>query len=192
MALRLAFELVVVFVGVYAAFAVSEHQARREADQRRTQIRAALMEEIHEVVLNTRRVSQSMPGVLAAYDSAIAAGARPPLEPMLEPVRIQTHIWDATLQSNAIDLLDVPTVVRLSAFYNELNLGFEQLNQLRHLSEQLLLPNLGAGADEFYDPTTGRVRPQYAWYFAGLRRLGELTTAITARGEALMEELEGV
>ena len=40
-------------------------------------------------------------------------------------MRVQTHMWEATLQSGALDLSDVPTVYRLSQFYNELNAGFD-------------------------------------------------------------------
>ena len=54
-ALRLAFELVVVFVGVYAASAVAQYQERQAADEWRHQIRVALIREIESITRNTRR-----------------------------------------------------------------------------------------------------------------------------------------
>jgi hypothetical protein len=186
----LALELMVVFVGVYTAFALSEYEAGRRAAQRRHQLESGLVREIRDITSNTRRVAESLPPQLARFDSAVAAGARPPLQPWIEPVRVQTHMWEATLQSGGLDLFDVPTVYALSEFYNGLNAGFEQLAQLRELSQTVLIPNLGRGADEFYEPDTGKLRPKYDWYRSGLGRLSRLAAGITASGDSLVSLLE--
>jgi hypothetical protein len=189
--LRLTLELLVVFIGVYAAFALSEHRAQRESAERRDQLQLALIREIEGVTENTRRAAESAPRGLAALDSMIAAGERPPLQPMLEPVRFESHMWEATLQSGGLELFPVPLVYRMSEFYNHLNMGFEQLAQLRSLSETVLVPHLGEGPDEFYDPATGRLRPKYHWYPQGIRNLGSVAAQITEAGDALLDELRG-
>lgn len=71
-------------------------------------------------------------------------------------------MWNGTLDSDGMELLDIPTIYSLSRFYNSLNAGFEQLAQLRSLSETMLLPNADRPASEFYDPATGELRPRYA------------------------------
>jgi hypothetical protein len=187
--LRLALELLVVFIGVSAAFAMSEYEKRRDAADRRHQLQLALVSEIEDITSNTRRVAEASPVMMARFDSLVAAGARPPLDPMIEPVRVDTHMWEATLQSGGLDLFDVPTVHRLSQFYNQLNAGFEQLDQLRTLSETVLIPNLGLGAEEFYDPADGQLRPKYQWYRSGMQRLGYLAITITAMGDSLARDL---
>lgn len=189
---RFAVELLVVFVGVYAAFALSEHQRQRVAEVRREQLELALVHEIQGVIENTGRVAASIPSSLENFDSLVAADARPQLRPMIEPVRVETHMWEAVLQSGGLDLFDVPTVYRLSQFYNQLNAGFEQLAQLRSLSETVLIPNLGQDEDEFYDPESGELRPKYAWHRHGLGRLGHLSAGITALGDSLVAELTTV
>lgn len=187
-AARLGAELVVVFIGVYAAFALSEYESEREASVRRQQLQAALVREIRDITSNTRRVATQIPLEVARFDSAVAAGRRPALNPLMEPVRVDTHMWQATLQSGALDLFDVPTVYRLSEFYNELNAGFEQLSQLRQLSETVLIPALGQSSDEFYGPDN-RLRPKYRWYRDGLRRLSAVAARITAKGDSLVAAL---
>lgn len=187
---ELALELAVVFFGVYAAFALSEYEAKRHAVERQHQLQSALVREIRDITSNTRRVAVGLPPQLARFDSAVAAGGRPPLQPWIEPVRVQTHMWDATLQSGALDLFDVRTVYALSRFYNELNAGFEQLSQLRTLSETVLIPNLGKDKDEFYESGSGRLRPKYHWYPSGLERLSGLAASITALGDSLVTVLE--
>ena len=78
---------------------------------------------------------------------------------------------------------------RLSQFYNELNAGFEQINQLRSLSESVLIPNLERGTDEFYKPNGRQLRPKYQWYRDGLGRLSGLAKSITALGDSLTLQL---
>ncbi len=187
--IRLGLELLVVFMGVYAAFALSQSQARREAVERRHQLQDALVREIKDLTSNTRRVAQQLPIELAQFDSVVRVGGHPALQPWIEPVRVQTHMWEATLQSGAVDLFDVPTVYRLSQFYNELNAGFEQLAQLRSLSETVLIPNLERGSGEFYERDGRRLRPKYQWYREGLGRLAVLAARITELGDSLTNEL---
>ena len=185
---RLALELVIVFTGVYAAFALSEYESGRDAATRRRQLQAALVSEIRDITSNTQRVATVLPTQLARFDSSVTAGARPPLEPFIEPVRVQPHMWEATIESGALDTFDVPMVYGLSQFYNELNAGFEQLAQLRGLSESVLIPALGSSSDEFYD-SSNRLRPKYRWYRDGLARLSRLAASITAKGDSLVSAL---
>ncbi|HEY8469624.1 MAG TPA: hypothetical protein VIL18_08280 [Longimicrobiales bacterium] len=187
---RLAFELVIVFVGVYAAFALQEWEARREAAERRAQIQQALVQEIRDIIGNTRIASEWTSRLVAEYDSAFAKGETPALVPLIEPVRVHTHMWEATIESGGLDLLDVPTIYRISEFYNGLNAGFEQLSQLRTLSESMLIPNLGNGTSAFYD-SAGRLRPEYHWYIGGMRNLSVLADRITEQGELLVRDLGG-
>jgi hypothetical protein len=187
---KLALELVVIFVGVYAAFAMSQYQAQRETRHRREELQAALAREIKDITANTRRVSQQLPVELATFDSNVRAGTRPLLQPRIEPVRVQTHMWEATLQSGGLNLFDVNTVYNLSRFYNELNAGFEQLAQLRALSETLLMPNLERGSSEFYASDGRSLRPKYRWYRDGLGRLSQLAQSITVLGDTLLAQLE--
>lgn len=188
LALRLGLELVVVFIGVYAAFALAESQARREAEERRQQIRSALVRELRDITANTRGAVTWTAAMVAFYDSAFAAAGTPALTPLIEPIRVRAHMWDATLESGGLALMDVRTIYQLSQFYNELNAGFEQLEQLRALSETVLIPNLDRGASEFYD-ASGRPRSKYDWYTQGLRNLHRLAERITAMGDSLVLEL---
>ena len=186
---RLVLELVVVFIGVYAAFALSQHETRKEADERRRQLQDALVREIQDLTSNTRRVALQLPPALAQFKSAVKDGQRPPLNPWLEPVRVRTYMWESTLQSGALGLLPIPTVYNLSEFYNDLNAGFEQIAQLRTFSETVLLPNMDRASTEFYSPDGLHLRPKYQAYVDGLARLAELAQHITAKGDSITVQL---
>jgi|GEM_PF-1676105 len=182
-------ELAVVFVGVYGAFALAEWEESRERERRAEMVRAALAEEIAGIIDNTGRVAVNMPPQLAMRDSLVARGQMPRLNPMLEPILVDTHIWQSTIAGGGIELLDVETFYRLSEFYNLLNAGFVRLEQLRRLSEQMLLPRLDAPIEEFYRSDPVALRPQYDWYMRGFREVSIIARCVTVRGEALLENL---
>jgi hypothetical protein len=186
---RLVLELLVVFVGVYAASAFARRQQDRQNEARRHQIRLALIQEIQGVIRNTRNAEAQVRQGLLMYEQAAQQKQFRPLQPQIEPVRFQTHMWEATLQSGALDLFEVRTVYQLSEFYNQLNEGFETLRQLRDMSERMLVPVAGAPASEYYDVTTGQVRPKYEWYFDGMRRLARLAGDISDQGDAAIEAM---
>lgn len=189
-AVWLALELVVVFVGLYAAFAVSEYQARRQADERREQLRLALVREISDITENVKNGADGMASALAFYDAQLESGGTPALQPLIEAIDVRAHMWEATIASGGIDLFDVSTVFELSAFYNELNAGFAQIDQLRELSQTILIPNLDKGIEEFYS-APGRLRAKYGWYLGGLRHLHGLAIGIAAMGDTLVTRLQG-
>lgn len=187
---RLFTELVVVFIGVYAAFMLSEFRAEKQAEERRMQVVDALKTEIEEILFRAKRSSGGLIGLTAYYDSTIAAGAMPSLRPMIEPIRAESHMWEAALQSGGLNDLDVSTMYRLSQFYNVLNAGFEQLAQLRTLSETLIIPNLDQGPSAFYDVKTKKLLKKYYWYLDGLQRISALAEEVKNVGEVLVVDLE--
>jgi hypothetical protein len=183
-------QLVVVFIGVYAASWVADEQAARARLQRQVQVRRALVRELRDMTRGTRQAAAGTGRAIAYYDSAWLAGGRPRLQPILDASRVTPQMWNATMAAGGLDLLDVPTFYRLAGFYNELGSGFDQIAQLRSLSETYLVPKADAPADSFYDPATGRLRRQYDWYLPSIRRVHALAVRLTATGDSLAAGLE--
>ncbi|MCB2212830.1 hypothetical protein KQI52_12030 [bacterium] len=181
-------ELLIVFVGVFAAFQLSQFQQQRVEDRRRDQLVDALLREIETVLINTGRAADSLPLMIEELETAIDAGQRPPLTPLLEAVRVRTHMWEIAIRGGGLDVLDVDTMYRLSRFYSSLDEGLEQIDQLRTLSETVLVPNLGKPDGEFYLPD-GQLQPRYQWYLYGMKNLQRVAADITGRGNALVTSL---
>ena len=183
-------ELIIVFFGVYGAFLLNEYNLESQNQIKREQISEGLIKEITDVVNRTDRVSKILPQIINYYDSLIAVGGMPSLEPRIEPVKVESHMWKASLESGVIDLFEVPLIFKISEFYNELNSGLEQINQLRILSETILIPNLNKPKSEFYNIKTGKLKEKYFWYFAGLKNLTTIAERISAKGYELKGILE--
>jgi len=157
---RITIEIVVGFVGVYAAFALSAYKERVDAIDKRHQIKRALIREIIPLVDVSRRNAGSYREFRLRLDSAIAAGGKPTPRPFVEPLAMNMDVWEGTKQAGGLNLIDVPTFVRLSEFYNSWSRMSAYYGQLRDLSVNVILPNAG-NADAFYDLKTGRLRPAF-------------------------------
>jgi hypothetical protein len=185
----IALEILVGFVGVYAAFALAASHERRELADRRRQIRAALVEEIRDIKRGTGSAAAGTGRWLASFDSATKAGGRPSLQPVLTSEHFDTHVWNATQQSGGLLLLDVPTYVRLSAYYNGLARGFDELTRLRERSESILLPNMDRGPDEIYS-APGKIRMKYVWYPMGMKRVRDIAVDVNGQSDSLIALLQ--
>ena len=76
-------ELVLVFVGVYAAFWLSNYQQHRQDAQRRDQILASLEEQLREGIDSGRINRARQEREAAEFRRAVDAGEMPPLQPFV-------------------------------------------------------------------------------------------------------------
>ena len=183
-------QLVVVFLGVYAASWVGDRNAEAERERRRAQLRTALVTELRDATRNTHQAARSTAAALAFYDSSWKAGAHPPLQPFTDPVRWTPQMWNATVSAGGLELLDVPTFYALSEFYNELSSGFDVLGHMSALSDSYLLPVADRPASEYYEPNSTRLKARYRWYVASTRRINRIAERLTVRGDSLADLLE--
>jgi hypothetical protein len=173
---RITIEIVIGFVGVYAAFALSAYKERVDALERRHQLKRALIREIIPLVEVSKRNAGVYRLLLTRLDSAVAAGGKPTPRPFVEPLAISMDVWEGAKQAGGLNLIDVPTFVRLSEFYNSWYRMAAYYAQLRDLSVNVILPNTGRNIDAFYDPQTGALRPAFdLMYRTDLRVLDNIS-----------------
>lgn len=184
---RLLLELLVVFVGVYAAFALAQHQAQQDERDRAAALRRALAAELALVVEAGEAGAQEIAG-LRRYAVSFDDGSRPPLQPLDTNVPFSPDVWEAALASGGVELLDPDLLVRLSSFYGSVRLTLQQVDQADAYTRTLLLPNVDRPASEFYDET-GRLRPKYGWYRRHVVRLATRVPALAAEADTLRTEL---
>jgi len=185
---RLAVEILVGFVGVYAAFALSAYKDKRDEIDRRHQIKRALIVEIRGLAATSRRNAGGWGRLSAQFDSSAAAG-NPKSFPFVEPLSVSTHVWDATKQASGLNLLDVPTFVMLADFYSRESMMSAQYNELRDFYMSDVLPRLSKGPASFYLPGTRTLLPQFGIYHYALKRLGGMDSTLARFGDTLIVKL---
>ena len=185
---RIALEIIIGFVGVYAAFALGAYKERRDMTDRRYQIKRALLAEIRPIVQIAENNIAGYERALAAFDSSVKAG-RPAPQPFIESVSLNDHVWEATKQAGGLNLIDVPTFVALSQFYNMNSNMFAQYAQLREFSIAEILPRQADGPRAFLEPGTTNERASFVIYRRALRRLANMSRSLRSGGDTLLVRL---
>ena len=184
---RLLLELLVVFVGVYAAATLAQRQDRAAEAERRDALRLALAEELGEIAAVARQMSGQLDEA-EAYIEAIQSGARPPLQATQSFLPFTPSVWEAALMSGGVELMDPGLVTRLSGFYSRMDALVRLSEQRGEYVRTVLLPNLDAPPSEFYD-ADGQLRPKYGWYLFHLQRTVREGRRLTGLATELHAEL---
>ena len=100
-------ELVLVFVGVYAAFWLNNYQQHRQDAERRDRILASLEEAIAQKASKAEKLTRETGTESAEFRRALDAGEMPPLQPFVFTTDYSPGDWATMLQSGGIQLLDV-------------------------------------------------------------------------------------
>jgi hypothetical protein len=187
---RIALEIVIGFVGVYAAFALGAYKERRDVIDRRHQIKRALIAEIRPIVQIAGNNIGGYERALAEFDSSVKAG-RPAPQPFIESVALNDHVWEATKQAGGLNLIDVPTFVALSQFYNMNSNMLAQYGQLRDYSIAEILPRQAGGPRAFLEPGTTNERASLVIYRRALKRLANMSRSLSVGGDTLIVRLAG-
>src|SRR4029450_13135203 len=104
-------ELILVFVGVYAAFWLNSYQQHQQDAERRDQILAFIEQTLREAIQSSKinRTREEEPEA-AEFRRALDAGEMPPLHPFVFITDYSPGDFAALLQSGGIQLLDLDTL----------------------------------------------------------------------------------
>src|SRR5882724_3653279 len=98
-------ELVLVFVGVYAAFWLNNYQQHQQDAQRRDQILASIEEQLREGIESGKINRANQEREAAEFQRALDAGEMPPLYPFVFTTDYSPGDWATMLQSGGVQLL---------------------------------------------------------------------------------------
>jgi hypothetical protein len=157
-------ELVLVFLGAYAAFWLNNYQLHRADVQKHDQILAWLEQEMQEGLQNTTQDVQKHDAKAAGFRADLAAGKMPRLEPFSFSTDYSASDMSSLLQSGGYEVLDVKTLVALHKLESTIRWGLDTMSHFQKLSDELIWPNLDQDISFFYDPATRQLRKKFAQY----------------------------
>lgn len=161
---RWAAELVLVFIGVYAAFWLNSYQQHQQEANRRDQILAALERTLREGIESGRNSTVEEEREAAEFKSALDAGKMPPLHPFVFTTDYNPSDFATLLQSGGVELLDVETLTALRNDESVIRWGLSRMARYQKLSDELIVPSLDQDISFFYDPTTSKLRKRFEMY----------------------------
>src|SRR6266478_3925595 len=157
-------ELVLVFVGVYAAFWLNNYQQHRQDAERRDQILASLEQQLREGIESGKTNRSKEERVAAEFQRALDAGEMPPLRPFVFTTDYSPTDWATMLQSGGVQLLDVQTLLAVLNDESVIGWGVSRMAWYQKLSDELIVPNLDQDISFFYDPATKKLRNRFEIY----------------------------
>ena len=157
-------ELILVFVGVYAAFWLSNYQQHRQDAERRDQILASLEQTLREGIESSKTATASEERDAAEFRRALDAGEMPPLQPFVFTTDYSPGDIATLLQSGGVQLLEVKTLKALREMESVIRWGLSGTQRYQKLSDELIVPNLDQDISFFYDPATKKLRRRFEIY----------------------------
>src|SRR5438132_2351044 len=135
-------ELVLVFVGVYAAFWLNSFQQHREDAQRRDQILASLEELLRDGIDSNKAAGAKEEKQATEFRRALDAGEMPPLRPFVFITDYSPSDRATMLQPGGVQLLDVQTLRALRNDEAAIGWGVARVALYQKVSDELIVPHL--------------------------------------------------
>jgi hypothetical protein len=157
-------ELVMVFVGVYAAFVLNAHQIHQQEQLRRGQILSYLEKGAATGVEKLGQATMIYDRNMNRFLDQLANGEMPEIATISWASSYNPNESAWLLQAGGLELLDIETIARMRELDAAASTGLATMAHYQQLSDQLIAPHLGEGRSFFYDSTTKQLRKEYAQY----------------------------
>ena len=183
-------ELVLVFLGAYAAFWLTNYQQHRQEAWRRDQILESLEQRTRETLANCEEQGGKAAQDAAEFRRALAAGEMPPVRPITFSSDYNANDAAILLQAGGLELLEVKTILAMRNAESAMRGGLSRLAHIEKLSDEMIMPNLDQEISFFYDPATKQLRKRYALYPAALQIEAEFFRDLQRTETELLQRLQ--
>src|SRR5262245_20787717 len=183
-------ELLLVFVGVSAAFWLNNYQLRAQDAKRRDQILASLERTLREGIESGRINAAKEEKQAAEFQRALDAGEMPPLQPFVFTTDYSPRDFATLLQAGGIELLDVETLNALRNDESVIRWGLSRLDRYQKLSDELIVPNLDQDISYFYDPASRKLRKRFEIYPEALQATVKFAHDLDRMHTELLKRIE--
>ena len=186
---RLLFEIVIIFIGVTAAFALEAARQEREEQRYRESMIAAMVPTFDDMQRHNRIFIKEAEAKIEAFDRDLAAGKQPLLPIYREggAERPPMRAWDGIVASGVSKSLPPELYFQLSQFYNRQESIGERYVRYADMTERDIYP-LGLNQKGIYGPTG--LKPQYAAYVDRLRDLVAATKKIDPQAREMKTKVQ--
>jgi hypothetical protein len=183
-------ELVLVFVGVYAAFWLNNYQQRQQDQERHDRILASIEQTLREGIESNKVSRAKEQQQVAEFRRALDAGEMPPLHPFVFTTDYSPGDFATILQSGGIQLLELETLTALRNDESVIRWGLSGMARYQKLSDELIVPNLNQDISFFYDPTTKKLRKQFEIYPEALQATVKFANDLERTHTALLKQIQ--
>ena len=180
-------ELLIVIVGVYAAFLLNRFDTYRRDARRKAQILASLERETRSGIDELSDVLAQNEPLLAEFERRLAAGEMPGLSISMNNSGYSATDDATLLQSGGLELLDVETIELLRTVNGmQRSIVAARRNQF----ELSVAEFVHLEPADFYDPATRQLKARYTWWPYVQRASVNDAKALLAAEKSLLVHLQ--
>ncbi|HEX4631456.1 MAG TPA: hypothetical protein VH188_10890 [Chthoniobacterales bacterium] len=183
-------ELLLVFIGAYAAFWLNSYQERQRDAQRHDAILASLEQDVRDTIASAHDRAESIGKAAATFRARVDAGEMPELAPFVFITDYSPTDVAALLQSGGSELLDPKTLTALRKVESSVRGWVAEMARYEKLSDQLIVPNVEQDRDFFYDPATRKLRKRFAKYPDWIADAGKFFADLEKLETELLKQIE--
>src|SRR5947207_2020313 len=183
-------ELVLVFVGVYAAFWLSNYQQHRQDVERRDRILASIEQMLREGIESGKINRAKEERQAAEFQRALDAGEMPPLRPFVFITDYSPGDFATMLQAGGIQLLDLQTLTALRNDESVIRWALSRMARYQKLSDELIVPNLDQDISFFYEPATKKLRKRFEIYPEALQATVKFANDLERTHTELLKQIQ--
>ena len=185
-----AAELLLVFVGAYAAFWLNSFQERHRDAQRRDVILASLEDDVRDSIGKSRERAEKLGKDAAAFRAQVDAGQMPALYPFVFITDYSPTDMATLLQAGGVELLDPKTLAALRHVESRVRAWLALMARYEKLSDQLIVPNVEQEPEFFYDPGTKKLRKRFEKYPQSLEDAGKFFAELEKLETELLKQVQ--
>jgi hypothetical protein len=183
-------ELVLVFIGVYAAFWLSNYQQHGQDAERRDRILASIERTLRDGLESNKINRAEQEREATEFQRALDGGEMPPLRPFVFTTDYSPTDWATILQSGGVQLLDVQTLMAVRNDESVIRWGLSRMAWYQKLSDELILPNLDQDISFFYDPGTKKLRKRFEMYPEALQATVKFANELERTHAELLKRIQ--
>jgi hypothetical protein len=183
-------ELVLIFVGVYAAFWLNSYQQRQQDAERRDRILASIEQTLREGIESGKINRANEEREAAEFRRALDAGEMPSLHPFVFITDYSPGDFATMLQSGGNQLLDLQTLTALRNDESVIRWGLSRMARYQKLSDELIVPNLDQDVSFFYDPATKKLRKRFEMYPEALQATVKFANELERTHTELLKRIQ--
>lgn len=178
------------FIGVYAAFWLSNYQEHRQDAERRDRILGSIEQTLREGIESGKINRAKEERVAAEFQRALDAGEMPPLQPFTFITDYRPSDVATVLQGGGIELLDLKTLAALRNDESVIRWGLARLERYQKFSGELIVPNLDQDISFFYDPATKKLRKRFEIYPEALQATVKFARDLERSHTELLKQIQ--
>jgi hypothetical protein len=183
-------ELLLVFVGVYAAFWLNNFQQHQEQARQRDQIHASLEQELEVGIKNAKEQTAHSEQEVHGFQGALENGQQPKLSRFTFTTDYNPGDIATLLQAGGISLLEVKTLSTLREFESVVRWGLSRMAHYQKLSDELIAPNLGQDPSFFYEENGRHLRAQFDFYAEALQARRDFFNDLEQKEAQLLSQIK--